>query len=91
MTSGANGTFEIHLAWCDKVLVVEPDQSALAVLLASGQLIAPGCMTGGCGECATPYVEGDVVHWDFCLSEIDRSRYFCPCVSRAKTRIVLAL
>jgi ferredoxin len=91
MTSTTDGSFEVHLAWSDKVLVVEADQNALAVLLAAGQFIEPGCMTGGCGECAMSYVEGDVVHWDTCLNEADRSRYFCPCVSRAKTRSVLAL
>lgn len=83
--------FEIYLAWTDQVLVVLPDQSALDVLLAAGVAIEPGCMTGGCGECIIAYVEGDVVHKDACLNEADRARHFCPCVSRAKTRIVLAL
>ena len=36
-------------------------------------------------------VEGDVIHKDTCLSAADRTHYFCPCVSRAKTRIVLPL
>ena len=91
MTSGTDSSFEIHLAWSDKVLFVKVGHSALDALLAAGQIIETGCMTGGCGECATPYVEGDIVHWDTCLNEVERSRYFCPCVSRAKTRIVLAL
>lgn len=89
--TAAIGTFEIHLAWSDTVLVVNADQSALDVLLAAKLPIEPGCMTGGCGECMTQYVEGDIVHMDTCLNEIDRARYFCPCVSRARTRVVLAL
>jgi hypothetical protein len=48
-----------------------------------------GCQTGGY-MCATAYVEGDIIHKDGRLSVCDRERYFCPCVSRAKTRIVLA-
>jgi hypothetical protein len=40
--------------------------------------------------CATAYVEGDIVHKDGCLNALDRERYFCPCVSRGKSRIVLA-
>jgi ferredoxin len=93
MTAGSNAddTFEIFLAWSEQTLEVPVSQSALDVLLAAGVPIEPGCMTGGCGECMTPYVEGDILHKDACLNETDRARYFCPCVSRAKTRIVLAL
>jgi hypothetical protein len=41
--------------------------------------------------CATEYVEGDIIHKDACLTATDRDHYFCPCVSRARTRVVLAL
>lgn len=88
---GNGDGFEILLAWSDVTLRVGPDETALQVLIAAGQPVEPGCQTGGCGQCATPYVEGDVVHKDVCLTPDDRARYFCPCVSRARTRIVLAL
>lgn len=84
------GSFEILLAWSERTLHVGPGESALDVLLAAGVTVEPGCRTGGCGECATRYVEGDVVHKDYCLSIEDRATVFCPCVSRARTRIVLA-
>ena len=83
--------FDIHLAWSDRNERVQADSTALAALLAAGVSIEPGCQTGGCGSCALAYVEGDVIHKDTCLSVADRVRYFCPCVSRAATRIVLAL
>jgi vanillate O-demethylase ferredoxin subunit len=82
--------FEIYLAWSDRTLIVEGGQSALQVLLEAGVAISPGCLTGGCGECATAYVEGDIIHKDSCLNTADRQRMFCPCVSRARTRIVIA-
>jgi vanillate O-demethylase ferredoxin subunit len=84
-------TFEIYLAWSDRHLRVEPNATALAVLLAAGVPVELGCQTGGCGSCVLAYVEGDPIHKDTCLSTADRTRYFCPCVSRAQTRIVLAL
>lgn len=90
MTMVTNRPFEIYLAWSERVLDVGADQSALDVLQAAGLPIEPGCMTGGCGECRTAYVQGDIVHMDTCLSEGERQHYFCPCVSRAMTRIVLA-
>lgn len=82
--------FEIYLAWSEKTLVVQPDQSVLQVLLDAGFPVTPGCQTGACGECATHYVEGDVIHKDSCLSAADRAHTFCPCVSRARSRIVIA-
>jgi len=89
-TATTTGSFEIYLAWSDVTLTVRPTQSALEVLLAAGLPIEPGCQTGGCGSCTTDFVEGDVIHKDSCLSEGDRQRSFCPCVSRARTRLVLA-
>ena len=86
-----NAAFEIYLAWSDRCLRVDQDATALAVLLAAGVPVEIGCQTGGCGSCVLAYVEGDPIHKDTCLSAADRARYFCPCVSRAQTRIVLAL
>ncbi len=83
--------FEIYLAWSDRTLLVRGDETALGVLLAAGIAIEPGCQTGGCGSCVLDYVEGDIEHRDGCLSASARARSFCPCVSRARTRIVLAL
>lgn len=82
--------FEIFLAWSEKVLIVEAHETALQVLQRAGVPVEPGCTLGGCGMCATEYVEGDVIHKDTCLNPDDRQHYFCPCVSRAQTRIVLA-
>lgn len=90
MTGKEQGTFEILLVWTDRTLSVGPGQTALDVLIEAGLPIEPGCRTGGCGECVTAYVEGDIVHKDACLQSSERERWFCPCVSRATTRIVIA-
>jgi ferredoxin len=86
-----NTSFDIYLAWSDRIVRVEADMSTLAALLAAGLAVESGCQTGGCGCCILPYVEGDLVHRDSCLSAGDRARFFCPCVTRAATRMVLAL
>jgi vanillate O-demethylase ferredoxin subunit len=83
--------FEILLAWSETTLTVRPGETALQVLLAAGVPVATGCEVGNCGDCAFPYIEGDIIHKDHCLTPADRQRYFCPCVSRARSRIVLAL
>lgn len=87
----SNAPFEIYLAWSDRTFTVENGQSTLQVLLNAGVLIQAGCLTGVCGECVIEYVEGDVIHKDSCLNEHERQHSSCPCVSRARSRIVLAL
>ena len=82
--------FEIYLAWSDLTLTVGSNETALQVLVAAGIPIEPGCQVGGCGSCMTTYVEGDIIHKDSVLSAADRAHYFCPCVSRARSRIVIA-
>jgi vanillate O-demethylase ferredoxin subunit len=69
-----SGAFEMQLAWSDRILVVNPDQTALAILLAEGFPVEPGCGAGGCGMCMTAYVDGDIVHKDACLSPSERAR-----------------
>lgn len=91
MSTRGDQPFEIFLAWSERTLTVPAGASALQVLLDAGVPVEPGCQTGGCGACATDYVEGDIVHKDTCLNAEDRAHRFCPCVSRARTRIVLAL
>ncbi len=79
----------IWLVWSDRRLTVPPGVSALKVLQDAGVPIDPGCLAGGCGSCATPFVKGDVHHKDACLSAGDREHMFCPCVSRASGVLVL--
>lgn len=87
----AHGSFEIYLAWSDRRLSVAPQTTALQALQAAGIAVEPGCQVGSCGLCVVPYVEGDVIHKDSCLNAQERTQLFCPCVSRAASRIVLAL
>ena len=89
MSSSDDAEFEVWLVWSDKRIAVPGDMSCLDALLAAGLPIEPGCRTGGCGECATDYVEGKVVHKDSCLNEAERRNTFCPCVSRAIGTLVL--
>jgi ferredoxin len=80
-------TFEIYLAWSDTTLTARPRQTALQVLTEASVAVEPGCQTGGCGMCATAFV-GETLSTRTHVSA--RERYSCPCVSRARKRIVLA-
>ena len=87
--SDTSEPFEVWLVWSDVRLTVEENQTTLAALEAAGVAVEPGCMTGGCGGCATEFVEGNIDHKDTCLNADDRKRLFCPCVSRASGTLVL--
>ncbi len=85
----SNEAFEIWLVWSDRILHVPAGVSVLEVLQAAGVPVDVGCENGECGTCATEYVEGEIVHRDTCLSAATREHEFCPCVSRARGRLVL--
>lgn len=87
MTAGSG--FEIWLVWSDRRITVADGQSAMDMLIAAGVPVEPGCRIGSCGGCVTPYVEGDLIHKDSCLSTDEREHHFCPCVSRARGMLVL--
>jgi hypothetical protein len=82
--------FDIYLAWSDRNVRVHADTTALAALLAAGVPVELGCQTDGCCACCA-LVERALIHKVTCLCVADRARYFCPCVSLAAPRIVLAL
>ena len=58
----ASQPFEILLAWIDTRIRVASGQTALAALMEAGLPFEPGCMTGGCGACATHFNKGDMIH-----------------------------
>ncbi len=89
--SSVDRPFYLYLAYSDKTLIVDSQQTVLQVLIDADVDIEPGCMLGSCGMCAADFVEGDLIHKDVCLNELDRMTMFCPCVSRAGTRIILPL
>lgn len=67
---------------------VRSDETALAVLLAAGVQIEPGCQKGACSARVAEYVEGDVDNSDVCTPK-DTVRLFCPSASPARTWIVV--
>jgi ferredoxin len=81
--------FEIWLVWSDQRIAVPSQVSALTALEQAGIAVERGCLSGGCGSCATPYLAGELIHKDACLSTADRERLFCPCVSRASGELAL--
>ncbi|HYX37762.1 MAG TPA: cytochrome P450 [Oligoflexus sp.] len=66
------------------------DMTLLEALEQQGLTIPYACRAGSCGACELNVVEGDLIHRDSVLSAAERSEgKILPCVSRARTRLVL--
>ena len=85
---------EVVLAESGRTVMVGPETSILAALLADGVDVLNDCTEGICGSCETKVIEGEVDHRDYVLSEPEREANSCMmvCVSRAcSKRLVLGL
>ncbi len=89
-----DGRFELELASSGRVITVQPEQTALAALLAAGLDIPMSCEQGVCGTCLTGVKAGTPDHRDQYLTDEEQAAndQFLPCCSRAKSaRLVLDL
>ena len=80
-----NGGFEVTLASSGATIQVLPDQTIVRALELAGYRVPTSCLSGLCGACKVPYLEGDVDHQDFILSEEERTHCMTICVSRARS------
>ncbi|MGI9161758.1 MAG: PDR/VanB family oxidoreductase [Mycobacterium sp.] len=75
---------------CDRsgiTVTISPDDSILEVLRAKGVNVLSSCMSGICGTCETPVLEGEPDHRDSVLDDDDRAAGDCMmiCVSRSRS------
>lgn len=76
-------SYTVELVRSGRTLEIEAGQSLLHVLLDEGFDIDFSCESGICGTCVVPIVEGEVDHQDEFLTEEERTRMLCTCVSAA--------
>ncbi|WP_295478018.1 PDR/VanB family oxidoreductase [uncultured Pseudomonas sp.] len=74
--------FRVHLVRSGRQLDVAAEQSLLEALEAAGVELPNLCRGGVCGQCRTPYLQGDVQHRDLFLASDERASSLMPCVSR---------
>ena len=79
------GTFEVRLARAGISVTVQPDQSIVRAIELAGHRVPTSCLSGLCGACKVDYLEGEVDHRDFILSDEEKSRSLTVCCSRAKS------
>lgn len=90
----SDASFELEMRASGITVDVPPDMSILDVAIAQGVFSPFECRRGECGMCATPVLEGAVLHRDHYLTDEERQKgdTMCICISRAAgRRLVLDL
>ncbi|CAL8480825.1 2Fe-2S iron-sulfur cluster-binding protein [Caballeronia sp. S22] len=81
--------FSIQIASTGLVFEV-PENRTIAQVLADANIpIETSCEAGLCGACKIGYVEGEVDHRDFILSDEEHQGCLTACISRAKTPLLV--
>lgn len=84
------GSFELELKRSGVTLQVKPEQTIVRAIELAGMRVPTSCLSGLCGACKVEYLEGEVEHNDYILSDEEKTHCFTACVSRAKSaRLVL--
>ena len=87
--SNASDGFQIKIASTGAMYAVPESKTIIDVLTENGIQIEMSCNTGLCKTCACKYLEGDVDHRDVVLSKKEQEEYITPCVSRAKSGLLV--
>ena len=88
-TPAADGSFEVLLAKRGVRLRVLPEQSIVRAIELVGLRVPTSCLSGLCGSCKTNYLEGDVEHHDFILTEEEQQHCMTLCVSRSRGPLLI--
>lgn len=83
------GGFEVLLAKKGIRLQVQPDQTIVRAIELAGLRVPTSCLSGLCGACKTGYLEGDVEHHDYILSDEEHKHCMTLCVSRARSPLLV--
>jgi len=83
------GSFEVLLARRGIRVQVQPDETIVHALETAGLQVPTSCLSGLCGACKTDYLEGDVEHHDYLLSDEDHQHCMTLCVSRSRSPLLV--
>jgi ferredoxin-NADP reductase len=82
----SDGSFEVHLARSGETIRVEPNQTIVRAIELTGRRVPTSCLSGLCGSCKVTYLDGEVDHRDYILSDEEKNHCLTVCVSRAKSK-----
>ncbi len=87
--SAPDGAFAVKLARTGVTLTVQPEQTIVRAIELAGLRVPTSCLSGLCGSCKVDYLQGEVEHNDYILSDEEKSRCLSLCVSRARSPLLV--
>lgn len=81
--------FEVRLARSGITVPVLPDQTIVRAIELAGHRVPTSCLSGLCGSCKVNYLEGNVEHNDYILTDEEKTRCLTVCVSRARSPVLV--
>lgn len=87
--SATETSFEVRLARTGITVAVLPDQSIVRAIELTGHRVPTSCLSGLCGSCKVEYLEGEVEHNDYILSDEEKTHCLTLCVSRARSPMLV--
>ncbi|NIE66913.1 PDR/VanB family oxidoreductase [Burkholderia sp. Ax-1719] len=87
-TEHASGC-EVTIASTGQVIHLKAEQTLSDALNDAGVAVATSCCAGLCATCKVRYLEGEVEHNDFILSDEERQQYLTTCVSRPTSKTLV--
>lgn len=84
-----DASFEVRLARRGITVPVLPDQTIVRAIELAGLRVPTSCLAGLCGSCKVDYLEGDVEHNDYILSDEEKTRCMTLCVSRSRSPLLV--
>jgi ferredoxin-NADP reductase len=82
--AGPVEAFEVRLARTGVTVQVAAEQTIVRAIELAGHRVPTSCLSGLCGTCKVDYLEGDVEHNDYILSDEEKTRCMTICVSRSR-------
>ena len=84
-----DASFEVRLARTGITVPVLPDQSIVRAIELAGHRVPTSCLSGLCGSCKVDYLEGEVEHNDYILSDEEKTHCMTLCVSRSRSPMLV--
>ena len=84
-----DAAFEVRLAKRGITVPVLPDQTIVRALELAGLRVPTSCLSGLCASCKVEYLEGDVEHNDYILSDEEKTHCLTLCVSRSRSPMLV--
>ena len=84
-----DASFQVRLARTGITVPVLPDQTIVRAIELAGHRVPTSCLSGLCGSCKVDYLEGEVEHNDYILSDEEKTRCLTLCVSRARSPMLV--